>query len=976
MDKGQCSAVFIDDRVKQERWLCNEENDGSSAGVSSILSEEGSEFARDVELLLNEFKQVYLCNSGKTFASKLAELNEACQSECVPIFAIIDITLKGDSESIRRRSIVPAPGSLAIPPSSTSAPRRSLTFSSESEGLHGFHLLSRFSTDIQTQEPNLIVPVAIIRADSQGSTEDLTSSNNKEISTQRIDPELENKQIRRCLDAGAADVLSSPLDPSRVKGLAVHGYHVQRNCQKQRAGFLANRKLRQLSWVGTDDEQPYSYLREAMVSKLMKRICNPEEVLEDFQASIVPVLQDRVEMVRAAVSEWKFSAHDFTDDELIYAATVMLEHALQMPELEHWRISTNDIRSFLFSVRSAYNAFVFYHNFRHAVDVLQCVFHSLVKLGALPPFPSDGGETSTKSGLASILTPFDALTLLITAIGHDVGHPGVNNVFLVKLDAPLAQLYNDRSVLEAFHCAAYSQILRRHWPTVCKDKTLRKLMIDSILSTDMGVHATFMENLGKLQVKYRTNNRTLDGWESKDIDAYRNLICSLLIKCADISNVARPFSVAEKWTDILQQEFANQGVMEENIGMETALFGGPPEIGNFGRKAKGQIGFMNFFALPLFDGVADILPDMAFAANEIRRNKIIWQKLIDQDSNGNLSEKSKLEATTSTPENPTQQESQNPSSVYYTIPAEGSPKDPKPDLLQVDGGSDDEADNGTVTNVTSDKKETLPIRDRSATLPSDEFSNGVRSSESNESRRPTTGGSGSHWAGRACDFRLAQGPRASERRGPTITPLHHQGDSTGGGRNQSTSTYTNHTIMTPVSCTTQASSFITADSNYDEKDFANRAHGQVAGSTVPSSYGSSVGDGPCDEGTSDRSTPVGPVGDSNHHSNNQQSVKRKPSFMSSLFDKSFGSNHHHHHHHNGGPPPKSLPSSSTSVGNYPVRNQQRTPELDIVSSNGSSLSNGRPLNRRRSRLRLAFWRRNKQTQSPPNYQHFERTLTP
>ncbi|MGK7577986.1 hypothetical protein ACSRCD_23080, partial [Salmonella enterica] len=73
------------------------------------------------------------------------------------------------------------------------------------------------------------------------------------------------------------------------------------------------------------------------------------------------------------------------------------------------------------------------------------------------------------SPIASLLSPFDTLTLLISAIGHDVGHPGVNNFFLVKLNAPLAQLYNDNSVLEAFHCAAFSQILRRHWPAAFTD---------------------------------------------------------------------------------------------------------------------------------------------------------------------------------------------------------------------------------------------------------------------------------------------------------------------------------------------------------------------------------------------------------------------------------------------------------------------------------------------------------------------------
>ena len=170
--------------------------------------------------------------------------------------------------------------------------------------------------------------------------------------------------------------------------------------------------------------------------------------------------------------------------------------------------------------------------------MLQAVFTFLVHIGALPPYPN--GSTTLngkKSPIATLIKPFDALTLLISAIGHDVGHPGVNNAFLVALNAPLAQLYNDRSVLESFHCAAFSQILRRFWPSAFQDVKMRKLMINSILATDMGLHFKYMSDLGNLQEKLAHNNNTLDGWNMKILEEYRDLACGLLIKCADISNV-------------------------------------------------------------------------------------------------------------------------------------------------------------------------------------------------------------------------------------------------------------------------------------------------------------------------------------------------------------------------------------------------------------------------------------------------------
>lgn len=179
-----------------------------------------------------------------------------------------------------------------------------------------------------------------------------------------------------------------------------------------------------------------------------------------------------------------------------------------------------------------------YHNFRHVVDVLQAVFYFLLQLGVLPPYPASQapGAARPVSAIASLIRPFEALTLLITAIGHDVGHPGVNNAFLVNLKAPLAQLYNDRSVLESFHCAAFSQILRRYWPASFHAPDMRRLLINSILATDMGLHFDYMTKLGQLQDKLHASGG-VDGWDGRSIEEYRTLTCSLLIKCADISNV-------------------------------------------------------------------------------------------------------------------------------------------------------------------------------------------------------------------------------------------------------------------------------------------------------------------------------------------------------------------------------------------------------------------------------------------------------
>ncbi|KAL8944192.1 MAG: hypothetical protein Q9216_000616 [Gyalolechia sp. 2 TL-2023] len=274
---------------------------------------------------------------------------------------------------------------------------------------------------------------------------------------------------------------------------------------------------------------------------------------------------------------------------------------------------------------------------------MQAVFYFLLRIGTLPPFAQEAESPPNpprpKSAIGNLLRPFDALTLLISAIGHDVGHPGVNNAFLVALNAPLAQLYNDKSVLESFHCAAYSQILRRYWKAAFEDTAMRGLMINSILATDMGLHFKYMADLGSLREKVDRNGGT-DGWSPQVLDEYRTLTCGLLIKCADISNVARPFSIAATWADILQLEFANQGLMEDDLGMATTLFGGPPELGNLTKLANSQTGFMDIFARPLFEAVSDLLPGMVFAVEEMKTNQHVWKQKIQEQSSTKEKKKS------------------------------------------------------------------------------------------------------------------------------------------------------------------------------------------------------------------------------------------------------------------------------------------------------------------------------------------------
>ncbi|TVY60817.1 3',5'-cyclic-nucleotide phosphodiesterase regA [Lachnellula suecica] len=635
MEYAACNVVYVDRTAQEDRIVRRDDVAGVQNHVDGTLPVQSpSAVDTNLQTLLRTFSEVHVCRTGKSCVSKLSELNQSSIVELVPTIVLIDIPYEDELNERRSREI-------RTPSPSSKTQVDGMMEDSDLEA-YGLKLLQWIASEIQYQSlSKLIVPVAVVTM-PDNSTLTVTSrarTNSSSDGHLSYDPfakkrtglvtALDQRRTIRYLDIGAVDVLTSPLLHERLPSLAVHAYRAHKDASKEQRALLELKRGRKRSWVGVDDQKPYAYLREAMVSGLMDGICTIGGDDEPFVLNPrISVTLDRREKIAAAVGSWHFSAHDFTDDELLHAALLMLQHALAMPELERWRISTENLTAFLVASRQAYNAFVPYHNFRHVVDVLQAIFHFLVRLGRLPPYPTSTTPSESKSPIAALIRPFDALTLLITAIGHDVGHPGVNNAFLVKLKAPLAQLYNDRSVLEAFHCAAYSQILRRHWPAAFQDPDMRQLMINSILATDMQLHFDYMKKLGFLQEKLHENVST-DGWNGRMMEEQRTLACSLLIKCADISNVARKYDVAAQWTRILTDEFARQASMEQDLGIESALFAAPVrEIVELG---KSQIGFMNLFAIPLFQGVTDVMPAMAFSVDELQANKSTWEDRINEE---------------------------------------------------------------------------------------------------------------------------------------------------------------------------------------------------------------------------------------------------------------------------------------------------------------------------------------------------------
>ncbi|KAG6026697.1 hypothetical protein E4U41_001199 [Claviceps citrina] len=636
MNRLSCNVIYVNRLVEDDALICaahDSSDDVSGPGQAEWKCEHDRNL---VKPLLDAFGDVYICNTGAACLSTLFHLQDGSMTNLTPTLILLDTPfddpLQNQCNGSRSSSPSPAPAT------------QTFEIHTPNEELYGLSLLQKIITEAHLRSTSkLVVPVPIISFPVASASKVSSYQMTDGMSDPRWTPEeslaASRHLIRACLDMGAVDVLLSPLTSTCITALEICAYKAHRDATKEQQAILEVTKGRKRSWVGVNEQKPFAYLREAMVSGLMNGICR----LDGSEAQIImgariTVSSQRQAEIARAVGQWHFCAHSFSDDELLVAALVMFKHALALPELEPWRIPTDQLISFLVACRAAYNSFVPYHNFRHVVDVLQATFNFLVHIGAFPPYPIEeqGNEEAVESPvespvkppIASLLSPFEALTLLITAIGHDVGHPGVNNGFLATLNAPLAQLYNDRSVLESFHCAAYSQILRRHWPSAFEDRKMRSLMISSILATDMGLHFDYMKKLGDVQERLQ-NNLDADGWDGRQAEEHKALACSLLIKCADISNVARHYDTASKWMHILSEEFSRQASMEEELDIKSSLLAQPKK--DILSLSNAQLGFMNMFAIPLFQGVAAIMPGMRYTVDELDVNKGLFEQRVREE---------------------------------------------------------------------------------------------------------------------------------------------------------------------------------------------------------------------------------------------------------------------------------------------------------------------------------------------------------
>uniref|UniRef100_A0A4W5NGQ8 Phosphodiesterase n=1 Tax=Hucho hucho TaxID=62062 RepID=A0A4W5NGQ8_9TELE len=292
--------------------------------------------------------------------------------------------------------------------------------------------------------------------------------------------------------------------------------------------------------------------------------------------------------------------------------TVAMYSIFQERELrKSFKIPADTFITFMMTLEDHYHHDVAYHNNIHAADVVQST-HVLLSTPALE----------------AVFTDLEILAALFASAIHDVDHPGVSNQFLINTNSELALMYNDVSVLENHHLAVGFKLLQEDNCDIFQNlskkqrQSLRKMVIDMVLATDMSKH---MNLLADLKTMVETKKVTSSGVLLLDNYGDRIQVLQNMVHCADLSNPTKPLELYRQWTDRIMVEFFTQGDRERDKGMEIS----PMCDKHNASIEKNQVGFIDYIVHPLWETWADLVhPDAQEILDTLEDNREWYQSMI------------------------------------------------------------------------------------------------------------------------------------------------------------------------------------------------------------------------------------------------------------------------------------------------------------------------------------------------------------
>ena len=276
-------------------------------------------------------------------------------------------------------------------------------------------------------------------------------------------------------------------------------------------------------------------------------------------------------------------------------------------------IERDILKNFLNEIVENYSRVnAYYHNDLHAADVMQTLYTMLIK-----------GNLKAKMKLDDL----SKFAIIIGALGHDLKHPGQNNMFHITTRSKIAIRYNDKSVLENYHIANIFKIAKEDKYNIFKPfrpeeyRIMRRRIVEGILATDMKKH---QKVIGKIKnraevysIKNGKNfNKMFNETDANKLFDAQQEVLNMLIHSADISNPAKPSKISQQWTDKVYEEFFRQGDLEKKLEIPISMMCDRLTT----NVNQAMIGFISFVVMPTIDILFNFLPEIPEYSKNIHEN--------------------------------------------------------------------------------------------------------------------------------------------------------------------------------------------------------------------------------------------------------------------------------------------------------------------------------------------------------------------
>ena len=296
---------------------------------------------------------------------------------------------------------------------------------------------------------------------------------------------------------------------------------------------------------------------------------------------------------------WDVSRHQHNLTKML-----LVEMFEDLDLLAPFNVSRPQFESFIEDLCEHYS-YIPFHSFTHAVDVTAATFVGL----------------RHNNGGAQRLRPLAQFAVLLAAAGHDIGHTGTTNAHQKEASTPIYAEFGAVAPLEKMHTQLALSLIEKHKlldGLSAKDAaTVRELIKFAVLGTDIAAHSSIMSEWSAIAPSVGPGSWSTAANVCDFFAGPEHQLVRMILKCSDLGCCTRDFAIGRHWADCLVRECEAQALLPNGNdgGMNTATI------------SKCQKGFVGVIVVPMFEAMAEALPEYQDVMENVKENGRLWSEL-------------------------------------------------------------------------------------------------------------------------------------------------------------------------------------------------------------------------------------------------------------------------------------------------------------------------------------------------------------